>query len=128
MGWTVLLDDAFESELTALSNELQDELFAHARLLAEFGPDFGRPTIDTLNGSQYPNMKEMRFCWRRQSWRIAFAFDPLRQAILLVGGNKRGKNQDRFYRQLIKVADERYATHLACLAKETEDKANAKKT
>jgi hypothetical protein len=80
MGWTVLIHDAFEAELMAFSAELQDELLAHARLLAEFGPHLGRPTADTLNGSRFANMKELRFSWRGGVWRVAFAFDPLRQA------------------------------------------------
>lgn len=49
------------AEFEALVDELQDELLAHAKLLAEFGPNLGRPTVDTLKGSQHSNMKELRF-------------------------------------------------------------------
>lgn len=75
---------------------------------AEFGPNLGRPTVDTLKGSRHSNMKELRFSWIGQVWRVAFAFDPQRQAILLVGGDKGGADQRRFYKRLIQVADERY--------------------
>lgn len=113
MVWTVLFHDAFEAEFEALAEALQDELLAHARLLAEFGPQLGRPTVDTLKGSRHANMKELRFAWSGQVWRVAFAFDPRRQAILLVGGDKGGASQTRFYRRLIAAADSRYDSHLA---------------
>lgn len=61
-------------------------------------------------------MKELRFEWRRQVWRVAFAFDPQRQALLLVGGDKGGADQRRFYRQLIATADDRFDIHLALTA------------
>lgn len=63
MTWTVLLHDAFHSEFCDLAEELQDELLAHAHLLAEFGPNLGRPSVDTLKGSRHRNMKELRFSW-----------------------------------------------------------------
>jgi hypothetical protein len=57
-------------------------------------------------------MKELRFTVADGAWRIAFAFDPERQAILLVGGSKSGRNERQFYRDLIRVADERFSAHL----------------
>ncbi len=64
--------------------------------------------------SSFPNMKELRF--RLDGlWRFAFAFDRNRHAIVLVGGNKVGKNQARFYRDLIRKADRRFAAHIASL-------------
>ena len=56
MTWTVLLHDDFAVELTTLDEELQDELLAHAKLLAEFGPNLGRPTVDTLKGTSQANI------------------------------------------------------------------------
>ena len=111
-NWEVLLHDAFVEELEQLNESFQDELFAHAKLLANYGPHLGRPTVDTLRGSTYFNMKEMRFSWQQEVWRVAFAFDPRRQAIFLVGGNKCGVNQSRFYKRLIQVAEHRYQEHL----------------
>lgn len=111
-NWEVLFHDAFIKEFELLDENLQDELFAHAKLLANYGPHLGRPTVDTLKGSSHFNMKEMRFSWRQEIWRVAFAFDPRRQAILLVGGNKCGVNQSRFYKRLIEVAEHRYQEHL----------------
>ena len=112
MTWTVLLEDHFAEELVALDEALQDELLAHAKLLAQFGPGLGRPTVDTLKGSAHANMKEMRFNWVGQAWRVAFAFDPQRQAVFLAGGDKAGVDQRRFYKKLIAVADARYSAYL----------------
>ncbi|QKS30276.1 MAG: type II toxin-antitoxin system RelE/ParE family toxin [Candidatus Accumulibacter similis] len=129
MTWPVLLHDDFEAEFMALDESWQDELLAHAKLLAEFGPNLGRPTVDALKGSRYANMKELRFAWQGAVWRVAFAFDPRRQAILLVGGDKGGADQRRFYRHLIAVADDRYGDHLASLTTtKAKDSRHGKKT
>jgi hypothetical protein len=69
-----------------------------ALLLQQFGRQLGCPHCDTLNGSKHVNMKELRFTLPDGEWRVAFAFDPLRSAILLVAGNKSGTNERRFYR------------------------------
>lgn len=115
MNWVVEFHDDFEPEFDALPAEVQDELLAHASLLETFGPELGRPHVDTLNGSQYTNMKELRFLAAGGVWRTAFAFDPKRQAILLVAGDKSGGSSSRFYKQLIKKADARFSRHLAQL-------------
>ena len=104
-----------------MDQDLQDELLAHAVLLRDFGPGLGRPAVDTLKGSRHPNMKELRFAWDDEVWRVAFAFDPEREAILLAGGDKGGVNAKRFYKRLIATADRRFSEHLAAL------KASAKK-
>lgn len=115
MAWTVVFHDDFDEEFKAFEQEFQDELLAHARLIEAYGPKLGRPAVDTLKGSKHANMKELRFNWQREVWRVAFAFDPKRAAILLVAGNKRGADEKRFYKQLIKVADQRFDEHLATL-------------
>jgi hypothetical protein len=70
-----------------------------------------------MNGSRHANMKELRFDAANGVWRVAFAFDPHRKAILLVAGDKSGVNARRFYREFIKKADDRYDAHLARLSK-----------
>jgi hypothetical protein len=111
MPWTVVLADEFEDEFDALDPDIQDELLARIQLLKEFGPQLGRPNVDTLNDSSFPNMKELRF-QLDGLWRFAFAFDTQRQAVILVGGDKEGANQSRFYRNLIAKADERFGNHI----------------
>ena len=115
MSWTVLFHEEFDVEFGELDEDLQDELLAHAKLLQEFGPQLGQPTVDTLKGSKHANMKELRFEWRRGVWRMAFVFDPKRRAVLLVGGDKAGTDQKRFYKRLIAVADGPLDSYLAAL-------------
>jgi hypothetical protein len=112
MKWTVLLGDEFEPEFLALPQNVQDEVLALTRLLQQFGPNLGRPRVDTLKDSRHTNMKELRFDAADGVWRVVFAFDPRRQAILLVAGDKSGGSQKRFYRELIRKADDRFDAHL----------------
>jgi hypothetical protein len=118
MQWTVLLADEFEPEFEALKKNVQDEILALTRLLQQFGSNLGRPRVDTLKDSRHANMKEMRFDAADGVWCVAFAFDPKRQAILLVAGDKSGGSQKRFYRELIRKADQRFDAHLSRLKKE----------
>lgn len=60
-------------------------------------------------------MKELRFSWEGQVWRMAFAFDLNRRAVLLVGGDKGGVDQKRFYKRLIATADRRFDEHISSL-------------
>ena len=115
MPWSVIFHEEFDAEFQALDEALQDEVLAHAKLLQSYGPDLGRPTVDTLKGSKHANMKELRFSWNRQVWRMAFAFYPKRSAVLLVGGDKGGVDQKRFYKRLIATADRRFDEHIASL-------------
>jgi len=115
MAWTVLFHDEFDLEFQGLDQDLQDELLAHAKLLQEFGPHLGRPAVDTIKGSKHGNMKELRFEWKGQIWRVAFAFDPERHAILLAAGDKGGADQRRFYGKLIATADARFDSYLAAM-------------
>jgi hypothetical protein len=125
MSWNIVFHEAFEPEFDALPEAVQDELLAHAKVLAEFGPGLGRPRVDTLNGSEHANMKELRFDAEDGVWRVAFAFDPQRKAILLVAGDKSGVGERQFYRALIKKADARFDAHLEALKKAEK---TAKKT
>ena len=117
MPWVVRLAEEFEQELLNLEREVRNKLAATALLLEANGPQLGRPHVDTLKGAKHPNMKELRFVAAGGAWRVAFAFDPARQAILLVAGDKAGVGEDRFYKRLIATADARYARHLEQLGK-----------
>ena len=120
MGWVVEIGDEFEAEFLALDPAVRDEIHALSRLLRQFGPQLGRPRVDTLKGSRHRNMKELRFAAADGEWRVAVAFDPKRSAILLVAGDKAGGSQKRFYRQLIAKADDRFDAHLERLKKQRE--------
>ncbi len=118
MRWVVAVGAEFEAELLELDPLVQIEVFAISRLLQQFGPELGRPRVDTLNGSRHANMKELRFSAAGGEWRVAFAFDPRRRAILLVAGDKSGGGEKRFYRDLIRRADARFDSHLERLRQE----------
>jgi len=60
-GWDVEVGDEFEPEFKEMPQDVQTEILAHARLLQQFGPQLGRPRVDTLNDSRHANMKELRF-------------------------------------------------------------------
>jgi hypothetical protein len=112
MPWTVFNHDDFEPEYEALAEDVQDELLVVRLLLERFGPRLGRPHVDTLSGSKLSNLKEIRFSTADGEWRFAFAFDPKRRAVILVGGDKSGIAKDRFYKPLIKRAEARFADWL----------------
>lgn len=107
MTWAVLDHPDFVEERETLPAEVCDKLDAVILLLEQYGPQLGRPRVDTLVGSGHANMKEIRVN-EQGVWRFAFAFDEERNAVVLVGGNKQGKNQKRFYKSLIATADERF--------------------
>ena len=114
-------------EFQTFSDRVQDAIFARAGLLEREGPHLSRPFADGLAGSTYAHMKELRFQADDGVWRVAFAFDPERRAILLVAGNKAGRDQTRFYRTLIRTADARYASHLNNIKTPNDIKTRKKK-
>jgi hypothetical protein len=103
--WKVLFDDEFQAEFDAYDEEVQDKILARAGLLRQFGPNLPRPYTDTLAGSKFANMKELRAPVGKQVWRVAYAFDARRHAVLLCAGN--GRSSAKFYAELIATADER---------------------
>jgi hypothetical protein len=121
--WQVFFHSEFEPEFDKLDLPSREELLAQVHLLRKFGHQLGRPRVDTLNGSEYANMKELRFDATGGVWRVAFAFDPYKNAILLIAGDKSGVSEKRFYQQLIKKADQRFASHLAYLESIKKEKA-----
>lgn len=112
MSWNVYFHPSFQREVYELSVLVRRELIATVGVLEEYGPMLGRPEVDTLKDSKYKNMKELRFNADGGVWRVAFAFDPERNAILLVAGDKSGGSERTFYRRLIEKAERRYREHL----------------
>ena len=112
MEWTVEFHPAFEREFDNYPEPVQDGILARAGLLERYGPQLGRPYADTLSGLRHVNMKELRFDAGHGAWRVAFAFDPHRTAVLLAAGDKSGGREKRFYRRLITQAEARFDDHL----------------
>src|SRR3954453_1958245 len=112
--WAVLLHDDFAPEFRALDKPVQKAIAGYMGLLANDGPRLGRPYADTLKGSAHANMKELRLTVNKVEWRVAFAFDVQRQAILIAAAAKGGNA--RAYDDLIRTAGERFTGHQAKLS------------
>jgi hypothetical protein len=126
MVWSIDFDEDFSIWFEAQDPDVQEEILASLKMLAELGPALRRPRVGNIEGSKYPQMKELVVQYKGDPWRILFAFDPERHAILLVGGDKTGNS--RWYKIHIPIADARFDKHLLELkAKETERNALAKK-
>lgn len=109
--WTVHVELVSQWLLT-LDENSRAQVVAALEILQEHGPALGRPLVDSISGSRHRNMKELRpGSSGKSEIRILFAFDPIRQAILLVAGDKSGQWQ-RWYRKNIPIADELYDRHL----------------
>lgn len=115
MAWQVEFTRQFEKWWEGLSGEEQKAVAAKVLLLEEVGPSLGRPHADTVRGSRHPNMKELVAQSGGNPYRVLFAFDPRRVAILLLGGQKGG---NVWYKGAIPAADKLYDEHLATLRRE----------
>lgn len=89
--WRVKFSQEFAIWWEGLDDDAQYQVQAAIDYLADHGPMLGRPLVDTITGSRYQNMKELRPMVTNKEVRILFVFDPLRQALLLVGGDKKGQ-------------------------------------
>jgi hypothetical protein len=114
--WEVEYTDEFSQWWDGLSLEEQDAISRSVETLRCAGPSQGRPQVDSIAGSRHSNMKELRTQCGGRPIRTFFAFDPLRTAILLIGGDKTGDK--RFYDRMIPLADDLYDTHLKELRKD----------
>lgn len=110
MWWDVEVSDEFKEWYEALCETEQDSIIAVVTLLEEQGPSLGRPHVDSIQDSKYPNMKELRVQHEGRPYRILFAFDPKRNAYLILGGDKTGNN--RWYVEAIRRADAIYGRHM----------------
>ena len=117
-GWTVLLSEEVKALLAKLVKEDEETarlVRAAVRILTQDGPALGRPLVDTIKGSKFKNLKELRpGSSGRSEVRVLFAFDPQRQAILLVAGDK-SKDWKGWYPKAIRQAERLYAEHLRTL-------------
>jgi hypothetical protein len=117
VSWTINETDVFGEWYEQQEEDLQESVIISLSILKEIGPSLGRPHVDTLNNSVYSNMKELRVQHKKKVIRIFFAFDPKREAIILIAGDKKGKSK-KFYEKMIPLADELYKKHLEGLKNE----------
>ena len=116
MAWIVEYTDEFEAWWFGLTEAEQESVAASVSLLETRGPDLGYPHSSGVNGSKHGHMRELRTQHAGQPFRALYAFDPLRHAILLLGGDKTGI--DRWYEVNVRVADRLYDDHLTQLKRE----------
>lgn len=116
MSWGVEYTDEFGLWWEDLSEEEQISIAASVSLLEERGPQLGFPHSSGINGSRHGHMRELRTQHQGRPLRTLYAFDPLRNAILLIGGEKTG--DDRWYEVYVPIADRLYDEHLEQLRKE----------
>ena len=105
MAWEIETTDEYASWFLEQSDDGQASIRMKVELLSEYGPNLPRPHADTLKGSKLKNLKELRPHTENNVFRIAFVFNEERNAVLLIGGDKKGKNEKRFYKYLIKQAE-----------------------
>ena len=108
MAWDVKTTDEYDAWFLEQIEDGQASIRMKVELLEEYGPLLPRPHADTLKGSTLGNLKELRAQTENHVFRVAFLFDEERNAVLLIGGDKKGKNEKRFYKSLIKQAEEIY--------------------
>ena len=121
-NWPVETTPEFDEWLASLPESQQDAVVADVQVIRSHGPQASRPHVDTLTGSRFKNLKELRADSGGYALWSFFAFDPRRRAILLIGGDKHGQAK-RFYRKMIPEADELFARHLEILQDEDQEPA-----
>ena len=102
--WEVYSTEEYLTWFSNLSEYDKEEINYKVHLLEEFGPNLGRPHADTLKGTKIKNLKELRIKTKDHLFRIAYYFAAKRNGILLTGGDKKGKDEKIFYKDLIKEA------------------------
>ena len=116
MTWEVEYTDEFGAWWEGLDEGTQIAVDATVRLLETKGPQLPFPHSSDVRGSRFGQMRELRIQHKGEPYRVLYAFDPRRTAILLIGGNKGGN--DRWYEEFVPRADKLYEDHLAVLVKE----------
>jgi len=112
-AWEIITSENYDAWFKEQTEDDKTTIFSKVYLLGEYGPLLGRPHADTLKGSKkLANLKELRPQTDAHVFRIAYIFDPERKGVLLIGGDKKGKNQKKFYKDLIKEAEQIYAAYL----------------
>lgn len=117
---TIHRTDEIAEWIAGLDDEAREAIYKSLLILREIGPLLGRPHADSVKGSSFPNMKELRVQNKGRVFRMFFASAPDREAIILLGGNKRGDKT--FYERMIPRADALYRRYLDAMRRENESK------
>lgn len=111
--WKILFSQRFDDWLGEQDEALQEKVLADLGKLKIYGPELPRPYADTIKGSRYKNMKELRVQYSGRPVRALYAFDPIRRAIVLCAGDK--SNDKKFYDRLVRIAEDEFSAHLSNL-------------
>jgi hypothetical protein len=113
MAWEILVTEVYEQWFLDLTGAEQEDILAMVNVLEIFGPELSRPYADTLHDtSKVKNLKELRIQHDGKPYRVLYAFDPVRRAVLLCGGRKDGAQDKRFYKKMIPIAEKEFLAHL----------------
>ena len=118
MKWEIIISGEYEKWFNGLPQKDKLAIATDLEVLRNLGPTLGRPYADQIKGSKYNNLKELRTKVTGHVYRSLFAFDPERHAVILSGGDKKGKNQEKFYKRLITQAEIVFETHLKNMRQE----------
>ncbi|RLA61032.1 MAG: diaminopimelate decarboxylase [Epsilonproteobacteria bacterium] len=110
--WKIKQTEEFQDWFEAANKKLQNSIVENGEVLRQFGPSLGRPKADTLKGSRIINLKELRFACGNMVIRIFYVFDPDRNGVLLIGGNKAGSGDKKFYDHMIDKSEKIYEKYL----------------
>jgi hypothetical protein len=111
--WEIDTSESYDAWFQEQAEDDKALIRSKAYLLGEYGPHLGRPHADKLKGSKkLSNLKELRAQTDAHVFRVAYIFDPERKGVLLIGGDKKGKNERKFYKDLIREAEQIYAAYL----------------
>ena len=100
--WDVDSSDEYDAWFLTLDEKCKEAVLQRVLLLQQYGPNLSRPYADVLHGSKkLSNLKELRNQSQKHLLRVAYYFDSARNAFLLTGGDKKGKDRDKFYKDLI---------------------------
>jgi hypothetical protein len=120
-NWEVITSESYDAWFEEQDEDDKAVIQAKVILLGAQGPNLGRPHADTLKGSKkLSNLKELRAKTDAHVFRVVYIFDPERKGLILTGGDKKGKNEKRFYNDLIGQAEQIYTAYLEKKAEEKE--------
>lgn len=116
MKWEIEYTDEFEVWWVSLNETEQNTIAASVGQIERLGPSLGFPYSSSITTAKHDHLRELRVQHKGQPYRVLYAFDPRRTAVLLIGGNKTG--DDRWYETFVPLADRLYDQHLELLRQE----------
>lgn len=118
--WEIKRTDEFHQWVQTVDDDVKEAIFKNLSILKKIGPTLGRPFVDTIKGSSINNLKELRVQNKNRVIRVFFVFDPGRNILLILGGNKKGNT--RFYQEIVPQVEKLYKIYLSKIGESDEKK------